>query len=299
MNETQFSELAAWITEAGLAGRSETLMLAGFCERAVAIGLPLANALVIVDTLHPTHEGHAIRWNREQHETRFAQYGRTSEGAAAERWRQSPFYHLLQSGQPYLRRRLTAETIAEFPRLEEAHANGMTEYVAIVSRFAAEGIIGEMDCIYSDWTTTRPRGFNDHDITALIRLVPFLAIAIKCAALARIAANLVETYLGRDAGRLVLSGRIARGVADRIDAVLWFSDLQRYTKITDTAPPEQIVPLLNDYAEAVISAIHDQAGDVLKLIGDGVLAIFRADDRRTLVAQRSVLPLVLSGPSVT
>jgi adenylate cyclase len=279
MNETELSELAAWITEAGLAGSSETLMLAGFCERAVAIGLPLANALVIVDTLHPTHEGHAIRWNHGQRETRFIQYGRTSEGEAAERWRQSPFYRLLQSGQPYLRRLLTAETFAEFPRLEEIHGNGMTEYVAIVSRFAAEGIIGEMDCIYSDWTTSRPQGFDDDDITALLRLVPFLAIAIKCAALARIAANLVETYLGRDAGRLVLSGRIARGIADRIDAVLWFSDLHGYTKITDTAPPEQIVPLLNDYAEAVISAIHDQAGDVLKLIGDGVLAIFRADDR--------------------
>ena len=87
-----------------------------------------------------------------------------------------------------------------------------------------------------------------------------------------------ETYLGRDAGQRVLRGRIARGVADRIDAVLWFSDLRGYTRITDTAAPDQIIPLLNDYAEAVISAIHDAGGDVLKLIGDGVLAIFTADD---------------------
>ena len=79
-------------------------------------------------------------------------------------------------------------------------------------------------------------------------------------------------------GRRVLSGRIIRGVAERIGAVLWFSDLRGFTRITDEAPPEQIIPLLNDYAEAVISAVHEAGGDVLKLIGDGTLAIFKADD---------------------
>jgi adenylate cyclase len=81
-----------------------------------------------------------------------------------------------------------------------------------------------------------------------------------------------------NAVRRVLDGRIARGVADRIEAVLWFSDLSGYTRITDSAPPEQIIPLLNDYAEVIVSAIRDQGGDVLKLMGDGVLAIFTAED---------------------
>jgi adenylate cyclase len=90
---------------------------------------------------------------------------------------------------------------------------------------------------------------------------------------------LVETYLGRDAGRRVLQGRIARGIADRIKAVLWFSDLRNYTRISDSARPEEIIPLLDDYADAIVSAIHEHSGDVLKLIGDGVLAIFPAEDR--------------------
>ena len=106
-----------------------------------------------------------------------------------------------------------------------------------------------------------------------------MGLAIKSASLARIAETLVETYLGRDAGRRVLRGRIARGVADQIKTVLWFSDLRNYTRISDTAPPEEIIPLLNDYAEAVVSSIHQHAGDVLKLIGDGVLAIFPAEER--------------------
>jgi adenylate cyclase len=155
----------------------------------------------------------------------------------------------------------------------------MTDYLAMTNRFAAEGIIGGMDCVYSSWATDAPTGFQDDDIATLARLVPLVALTLKSASLTRIADTLVETYLGRDAGRKVLGGRIARGVADRIDAVLWFSDLRNYTRISDTAAPEQIIPLLNEYADAILSSIHDSGGDVLKLIGDGTLAIFTADDR--------------------
>src|SRR5439155_11691825 len=83
----------------------------------------------------------------------------------------------------------------------------------------------------------------------------------------RMTGTLMETYLGRDAGRRVLGGRIVRGIAERIDAVVWFSDLRGFTRITDTAP-EQAIPLLNDYSDAIVSAIHEHGGDVLKLIGD-------------------------------
>jgi adenylate cyclase len=109
--------------------------------------------------------------------------------------------------------------------------------------------------------------------------VPFLGLAVKSASLARIAETLVQTYLGRDAGRRVLSGRIARGISDKIEAVLWFSDLRNFTRISDTAPPDEIIPMLDDYADAIVSAVHKFDGDVLKLIADGILAIFPADDR--------------------
>jgi len=89
---------------------------------------------------------------------------------------------------------------------------------------------------------------------------------------------LMETYLGRDAGQRVLSGRIVRGIAERIDAAIWFSDLRGFTRMTDAAP-DQVIPLLNDYSDAIVSAIHACGGDVVKLIGDGTLAIFTAEDR--------------------
>ncbi len=277
MDDFQFGELSTWITKAGLAGESETAILAGFCEREVARGLPLARALVLIDTLHPIYEGRAFRWTVAQKETTLSEYGRSDDDVS--RWQSSPFYRLEVSRDSLLRRRLNAETEAEFSVFPELRAGGMTDYVAIASRFDGDDIIGDMDCVYSSWATDAPKGFADGDIDHLCRLMPFLALAVKSVSLARIAGTLVETYLGRDPGRRVLQGRIARGVAERIEAALWFSDLHDYTRISDTASPEEIIPLLNHYADAIISAIQERGGDVLKLMGDGALAIFKAEDR--------------------
>jgi adenylate cyclase len=283
------SEITAWLMQAGLAGESENAVVDGFCERCVAAGLPVGRAHVFIDTLHPVHEGRLFRWGQSATESALQEYGRTTpvqamgaEGVtdadAAERWRNSPFYKMLQTGDSLLRRRLTAESETEFKVFAEMRAMGMTDYVAIINRFAAENAIGDMDCVYSSWATRHAEGFADAELAALKRVTPYLALAIKSVSLARVAGTLMQTYLGRDAGQRVLGGRIMRGVADRIDAVIWFSDLRGFTRITDTAP-EQVIPLLNDYADVIVSAIHEHGGDVLKLIGDGTLAIFTADDR--------------------
>ena len=277
MDNDQFTELTAWITEAGLAGQDETATLTGFCERVLALGLPLARANVVIDTLHPIYEGRAFTWTQKRKETRLTEFGRSDE--RLDLWERSPFYRLELSGESFLRRRLNAETEGEFSIFSDLRAEGMTDYLAITNRFAAEGIIGDMDCVYSSWATDAPQGFRDSDVDDLSRLMPMVALTLKSASLTRIAGTLVETYLGRDAGRKVLGGRIGRGVADRIEAVLWFSDLRNYTRISDSADPEQIIPLLNEYAGAILSAIHEHEGDVLKLIGDGTLAIFTAADR--------------------
>jgi adenylate cyclase len=290
MNEKLFSELPAWLTKAGLAGTPDTDIFSGFCDRCVAARMPLGRAHLFIDTLHPVHEGRLFRWGFGPDETAMHEYGRTSvqgvdasdpsylDQQASEIWRRSPFYHMLQTDAALLRRRLTAETKDEFSLLPDWHAAGMTDYLAIISRFAAEGIIGEMDGVYSSWATGEPEGFDDRDIAALEHVVPYLALAIKSVSLVRMTRTLMETYLGRDAGQRVLGGRIVRGIAERIDAVVWFSDLRGFTRITDTAP-EQVIPLLNDYADVIVSAIEDHGGDVLKLIGDGTLAIFTAEDR--------------------
>jgi adenylate cyclase len=135
-----------------------------------------------------------------------------------------------------------------------------------------------MDCFYSYWTTRRDGGFTEGQMAALRDLVPLLALTIKSAQQVDIVRTLGRVYLGRDASEQVLRGRISRGVTERINAVLWFSDLRGSTAISESISPDEIIPFLNDYAEASIEAIHEAGGDVLKLIGDGVLAIFTGAD---------------------
>jgi adenylate cyclase len=97
-------------------------------------------------------------------------------------------------------------------------------------------------------------------------------------------ATLVDVYLGHQTGQRVLRGQMSRGVAERIHAALWYSDLRDFTSISEQIPPEEIIPLLNDYSEAVISSITAEGGEVLKLIGDGVLAIFTGETIRDACA---------------
>ncbi|MDM9620851.1 adenylate cyclase [Rhizobium sp. AC44/96] len=279
MEHSDIGTVAAWLTEQGLKGVSESDLLTGFCGICRDFGLPIDRGMALMDTLHPVHEGRAFRWDsQEDIEPEFA-YGPTGgEGNSLESWHRSAFYYLWAGTENEVRRRIGFGDPTDFSMLEKMAKDGHTDFVAMVHRFAKAGTIGEMDCFFSHFSTRHPEGFSDHEMMILRKLVPVLALAIKCIALGRIARTIAEVYLGEDAARQVLDGKIMRGKSERISAALWFSDLMNYTKISDSAPPEEILPMLNAYSDVVISAIHEAGGNVLKLIGDGVLAIFKADD---------------------
>ena len=283
MTPADTDRLVAWLVRRGLEGTTEPELLRLFCEKCGAAGLPINRGLMFMDTLHPVHEGRIFRWRNDGGEDAnpVLDYGPSNQGEVAAAWQRSPFFHLVQTGGEEMRRRIGFGEPADYLIIQEMKDAGHTDYVLFVHPFTAEGTIGEMDCFYSAWSTRHPEGFSEANIAALRRLAPALGLAAKSASLARIAATLADVYLGHDAGRMVMEGRIQRGIADRIEAVLWFSDLRSFTAITDTARPVEIIPLLNDYADAVITSIQQAGGDVLKLIGDGTLAIFRADDRGT------------------
>ena len=278
MRTENLPDLVDWIAAAGLSADHPMPLLEGFCARATDAGLPLSRAIIGVDTLHPVLAGSVFEWQRGGEAVRQEDYARGDAGASDEYWLNSPFYRLYTGGEDMLRRRLDADCdLDEFSVLPDLHERGITDYVAMVCRFG-DTAIGEMDCVFSSWSTDRPDGFEEAELKALQRLVPILALAVKGVAVGRIAETLVETYLGRDAGRRVLRGNIARGVAETIGAVLWFSDLRGFTRIIDTTPADGIIPLLSDYADAIVSAIHEHDGQVLKFVGDGILAIFSTED---------------------
>jgi adenylate cyclase len=281
-------DLMNWLVGQGLTGLAETDLIRGFCERCRAGGLDLSRGLAFIDTLHPIYEGRGFRWNdSETNESDTFEYSSTAEGDAAKNWRRSAFHYMLENGHDEFRMDLTNRGSLEFSMMDELAAKGHRHFLAFVHRFGDAGTLGQMDCFYSYWLTRRDTGFTEPELAALRDLVPLLGLAIKSAQQVDIARTLGRVYLGRDASEQVLGGRISRGVTERINAVLWFSDLRGSTGISESIGPDEIIPFLNDYAQASIDAIHDAGGDVLKLIGDGVLAIFTGDDMA--VARRAAL----------
>ena len=270
--------LMNWLVSQGLTGLPENDLIRGFCERCGAEGLDVSRGLVFIDTLHPMFEGRGFRWNdAETNESDAFEYGSTNEGEAAEAWRSSIFYHMLEQGHHEMPLDLADSGPFKFGFVGDLAEKGHKHLVAYVHRFGEAGSMGQMDCVYSYWVTRRDGGFGAGG----------LGLAIKTAAQADIAKTLGRVYLGRDAAEHVLRGRIARGVTERINTVLWFSDLRGSTAISESIEPDEIIPFLNDYAQASIDAIHDAGGEVLKLIGDGVLAMFT--DQNMAAAKRAAL----------
>jgi adenylate cyclase len=272
-------DLMNWLVGQGLTGLPEPELIRGFCERCCDGGLHLSRGMAFIDTLHPIYEGRGFRWNDQpSNESDTFEYRSSAEGEAARNWRRSVFHHMLENGDDEMQLDLADKASLRFSLISDLIDNGHRHLVALIHRFGDAGTLGQMDCFYSYFTTRRERGFHDKELEALRDLVPVLGLAIKSAQQVDITRTLGRVYLGRDASAQVLRGRISRGVTERINAVLWFSDLRGSTKISEGIGPDEIIPFLNDYAEASIDAIHEAGGDVLKLIGDGILAIFTGED---------------------
>jgi adenylate cyclase len=271
--------LMNWLVSQGLTGLPENELISGFCERCRAEGLELSRGIVFIDTLHPIFEGRGFRWTDiDTNERHSFEYGPTSTGDAAQNWRRSIFYHMLEQAHDELLLDLADPAVLGFSSIHDLVERGHRHLVGFVHRFGETGALGQMDCFYSYWLTRRAEGFSEDELAALRDLVPALGLVIKSAQQVDIVHTLGRVYLGRDASEQVLHGRISRGVAEQINAVLWFSDLRGSTAIGESSSPDEIIPFLNDYAQATIDAIHDAGGDVLKLMGDGMLAIFTGQD---------------------
>jgi len=270
--------LGEWIVAQALAGANEVEILAGVCEQMGRASLPILRASVAHNLLDPTFDARGVRWLRDQGGIEEA-FPRSDDPLADQEWLRSPFYALLESREPMLRRRLDATyRRGEFPMVDRFQDEGATDYVAIASRVAESVRLGEGEGIVASWTTDMAQGFSDAQVRLLAAIMPPLTLVFMLRTMNRTARTLIQTYLGSYAAERVLAGNIVRGRAEPIRAVIWFSDLVGFTRISDTSSPGTVLELLNDYAEAQVEEIEARGGHVLKFIGDGILAIFPQDD---------------------
>jgi adenylate cyclase len=287
------TNISAWLVKEGLRGATQTALLQGFCERLVAAGIPLHRAHAGQRALHPVFGGVGFDWQHDGGRATREDYARVSE--SHERWLKSPFYYMLQNGTPELRERLIdGNELSRFPVLEEYCAQGATDYFAS-AMFFGPATIGPRsnpddppEGMISSWITNTPKGFSKSDIGTIRELLPVLGLALKSASSYRTARDLLAVYLGRDAGERVLSGDIQRGSLDTIRAVIWYFDLRGFTKLSETTPGEQMIAMLNDYFGAAVGAVEAYGGDVLKFMGDGLLAIFKFEEDDSSGCSRAI-----------
>lgn len=281
-------EITRSVLERALAGAPEIDITLQVCERLVAEGVPLCRVNIGVDTLHPLVGGKLLRWRRSTG-IDVMEFDLEESAPSAPSWMHSPYNHLLVNGGSLYRFRYPPpDGRYPFPILEELAAEGITDYLASVQRLGDPVKMGELDCVFSSWATDSPAGLSDGDVALIEAVGPALATALVSGTIRQIARTLVDTYLGGDAGGRVLRGAIARGVAERIRAVVWFSDLKGFTTMVDTIDPALVLPLLNDYADAQVTAIAAHGGTVLKFIGDGLLAIFPVGESAAGAGRRAL-----------
>jgi adenylate cyclase len=267
-------DIVAWAVDAGLEGLSQADLMAGYCDRLALAGVPLWRASVGADRLHPLIEAQGHRWLVGE-DIREEVYVRASTPEQDEEWRLSPWYRLLETRERQMRQRLAiGEGTNEFPMLAGLAAQGGTDYWARIVRFGERASIGETHGVATSFATRDPAGFAARDLALIDATLPAFALAFKATMALDTARTLVTTYLGRDAAERILRGEIERGQVKTVRKVLWFSDLTGFTKIADSLPRAQLLDLLNAYADSLVGVVHGHGGEVLKFMGDGILAVF-------------------------
>jgi len=271
-----------WAVREGLRGVDAYHLFDGYCQRLVIDGVPLWRAHAAMETLHPQWNGYGYTWRRDLNAIEPENYPHSD---ANERlWLTSPFYALMQRASageqtPLLRRRIaTGPQERDFPILDELHTLGATDYFAQLFVYGGNGDRSQGSGIVYSFATDREGGFDEDDATLVQATLPALSLAMKAHAGHVIASGLLATYLGEDAGRRVHAGSIMRGSLDNLHAVLWYADIRGFTAVSDMAPGPDVVELLNEVFEILTASLRERGGQVLKFIGDAMLAIFPFED---------------------
>ncbi|MEM8812084.1 MAG: adenylate/guanylate cyclase domain-containing protein [Pseudomonadota bacterium] len=270
--------LVDWLIDAGCQGTPSELMLQSYCERLVDLGCSIHRMHVTLSALHPIYGGLGFVWRRHAPATNEAYKHREEP---TDRWVLSPFYMMIRDARLEYHASLeTREDRAAFPIFEELHAEGATDYFAITRSFepGVEAIRPDPndpgEGVIISWTSEAIGGFEEWETDLIRASVPALSLALKSESSRRTCVDVMATYIGDDAAARVLSGEIVRGSCARIDTLMWDFDLRGFTALSEQHGGEVIVEMLNEYFDEVVRLIAGYGGNVLKFMGDGLMASF-------------------------
>ncbi len=280
--------LEQWLIAAGLDGLPVDQLLEGFASRLNAEGIAIGRAYMAIATLHPLVRARGSTWLAREGLAGHVEMPHRDPGDVPEAaWQDSPFRYMLENEIFELRRRLTGpEAQLDYPVLQEFAASGFTDWLALAYSFGWDLQGSQLENSHvgvgmiSSFAASDPAGFAARAVARLRGLVPLLALAVKSATLTQIARDVTASYIGGDAARHVLSGEIRRGAAQKVDAVILCADLRGFTGMADRLSIEPLVATLNAYFDCLGPAITSRGGEVLKFLGDGLLASFHLEADR-------------------
>ena len=264
MDPSSLTALINWLIDGARSSDQPSQTMSEACGRLVALGVPLWRAGVFVRTLHPEIFGRSFVWR---------QGGEVEIGSVDYGFQDSPTYWdsplavVVRQGVAFRANPQSPEA-ERYPILMDLRADGVTDYLALPLIF----LDGEVHA--SSWTTRSPGGFTEAQAEAIRAVIPALSRYTEIIGLRRIASMLLDTYVGNSAGARILGGQIRRGHTDTMHAAIWLSDLRGFTPLSDRLPAETVVDILNLYFDCQVEAIRGQGGEVLKFMGDGLLAVF-------------------------
>ena len=261
--------IAEWLI--GPALQSVTLARAvdEFAWRMLAAGFPLARLTVHSGTLHPQFLGTSLIWWRDTGQT--VQTFIAHEVADVVPYQHNPVLRVIQGGETLRRKVDDADDKLDLPILRDLKAKGCTDYLAL----PMVGAHGRRYAI--TYTTDGVDGFSAQQVAELTGISQRMSIACDSFTQRALMRHLLSIYLGANAGPKVLAGQIRRGTGEELTAVLWSSDLRGFTMRSDRLPGQQMIAILNALFDVQANAIHNHGGEILKFIGDGLLAIFPID----------------------
>ena len=264
MNTGELEQLIKWLMGGAQTGLTPDTVLGEICKRLVTAGVPLWRVGAFVQTLHPDAIGRSFVWRPGEDVVVDTLSFDLTE---SDRYRQNPLSVLFASGHE-VRYRLDDPDSRRFSFLDDMRAEGVTDYIALPLHF----IDGTLHA--TNWTTREPGGFTDEHLSALRSILPPFTRLAEIFALRRTAASLLDTYVGNRAGERIMAGQIRRGHAESMKAVIWLSDLRGFTSLSDRLAAETVVDILNQYFDCQVPAIRKHGGEILKFMGDGLLAVF-------------------------
>ncbi|HEX3117345.1 MAG TPA: adenylate/guanylate cyclase domain-containing protein [Bradyrhizobium sp.] len=268
MNPLELQKITNWLIGGARSAKTPVALLTQTCEGLVAAGVPLWRVGAFVKTLHPDLFGRSFIWRKGAEVVVNAadfDFEQTQE------FIQSPLAIVYDSGRE-VRYRLDDPDSKSFPFFDDMRAEGVTDYIALPLLFT------DGSTHVSSWTTKEPGGFTNEQLAALRAILAPFARLGEIYALRRTASTLLDTYVGNRAGERIMAGRIRRGHAETMQAAIWLSDLRGFTALSDRLPAETVVDILNGYFDCQVSSIRTHGGEVLKFMGDGLLAVFPVDE---------------------